>query len=104
MLTAAHLLAECRLRQRPLEELADLQPYPQVLLAVPVKEKRPLHEVAALEAAIREANQHLAGGGRLLVRYSGTEALLRIMVEAGDAARAQAIAEHLAQVARQYLT
>ncbi len=54
---------------------------PQVLLNVAVKEKIPLSELPQVQAATMAAEQRLAGRGRVLVRYSGTEPLARVMVE-----------------------
>ena len=60
---------------------AQLTTYPQVLVNVRVRERVDLKSVPAVEAAIRTVENRLAGQGRLLVRYSGTEPLLRIMLE-----------------------
>lgn len=83
---------------------AELVTYPQTLVNVRVKERRPVDEVPAVGAVIREAEAALDGQGRVLVRYSGTEPLLRIMIEGptkdvvnGWAGRIEAVVrEHLA--------
>jgi len=103
LLTAAHLLSQTVALGKSLEERADLVPFPQVLLGVRVREKRPLHEVPALQAATRRAEAALAGQGRVLVRYSGTEPLLRVMVEAEELAQAQQLAEEIAALAGKLL-
>lgn len=103
LLTAAHVLAACSQEGKTLEERADLQPFPQVLVGVPVREKRPLDSVPELASALRQAEAQLADSGRLVVRYSGTEKLLRIMVEAAEARTAQSLAERLAGIARDVL-
>ncbi len=100
LLTAAHLLALARRAGTPLEELASLHRYPQVLVNVRVASRRPVAEVPELASAVAGAERRLAGNGRVFVRYSGTEPLLRIMVEAEDDATARATAEELAAVAR----
>ncbi|MGC8915526.1 MAG: phosphoglucosamine mutase [Thermoanaerobaculum sp.] len=103
LLTAAQVLAFVARDGTNLEAQADLVPFPQVLLGVPVREKRPLEEVPALADAIRDAEAGLGGTGRLVVRYSGTEKLLRIMVEARDPGEAHKLARKLAQIAKREL-
>lgn len=62
--------------------LADLKNYPQVIVNVKVREKVPLETLPSVVAAIADAEQALAGTGRVVIRYSGTEALARVMIEA----------------------
>jgi phosphoglucosamine mutase len=82
MLTALHVLETAALARQSLDELAaGLVTYPQKLVNVRVKERRPIEELAHLRIAIRECETKLDGSGRVLVRYSGTEPLLRVMVE-----------------------
>jgi phosphoglucosamine mutase len=67
---------------RPLADLAgELRTYPQVLLNLRVRERRDWMTMPAAAQAIRDVETRLAGRGRLLVRYSGTEPLLRVMIE-----------------------
>jgi phosphoglucosamine mutase len=67
---------------RELADLAsELVAYPQVLLNVRVREKRDLATLPPIADAMARVEQRLAGNGRLLVRYSGTEPLLRVMIE-----------------------
>jgi phosphoglucosamine mutase len=99
LLTAAHVLAIARRLGRPLAELSDLERLPQVLRNVRVGRRQPLTEVPELESAIRETETGLGRAGRLLVRYSGTEPVLRIMVEALDHEQADAIAARLSDLA-----
>ncbi|MGD1146930.1 MAG: phosphoglucosamine mutase [Thermoanaerobaculaceae bacterium] len=103
LLTAAHLLAVARRTGTPLEELADLQRFPQVLLNVRVATRRPVEEVPELAVAVRSAQMQLSDNGRVFVRYSGTEPLLRIMVEAEEDTLARETAEGIAAVAREQL-
>jgi phosphoglucosamine mutase len=64
------------------ELIADLKVFPQTIVNIRVKEKRPLNEVDSIAASIREAEESLDGNGRVVVRYSGTEPLARVMIEA----------------------
>src|SRR6202789_641152 len=68
---------------KSIDELtADLKVFPQVIVNVKVREKRPLESIPAIAAAIRAAEADLNGSGRVVIRYSGTEALARVMIEA----------------------
>lgn len=84
---------------KSLSELAQsIQRYPQTLINVPVKEKRPMHEMPRFQQAIVEAEHALGSSGRLLVRYSGTENICRVMVEGQEASFIDKIARSLATV------
>ncbi|MBI4366996.1 MAG: phosphoglucosamine mutase [Deltaproteobacteria bacterium] len=78
-------------------------PLPQVLLNIRVREKRPLGEVAPVATAIRACEGTLGGRGRVLVRYSGTEMLARVMVEGEDPAAIRAMADAIAQEIQTHL-
>jgi phosphoglucosamine mutase len=68
---------------KTIEELtADLKVFPQVIVNVRVREKKPLEEIPAVAERIRAAEAELADSGRVVIRYSGTEALARVMIEA----------------------
>ncbi len=83
LLTALHVLAMVGRSGKSLAELvADLKVFPQVIKNVRVREKKPLMEIPEVARTIREAEQALDGNGRVVVRYSGTEALARVMIEA----------------------
>jgi len=69
--------------------VADLKVFPQTIKNVRVREKKPLMEIPAIASAITAAEKELNGNGRVVVRYSGTEALARVMVEADDEAKMQ---------------
>jgi phosphoglucosamine mutase len=88
-------------------ELADLASqlvsYPQVLVNVRVKEKTDLRAVPEIAAAMDRVERSLAGQGRLLVRYSGTEPLLRVMIEGRDQHEIQGWAREIADTVRQHL-
>ena len=89
---------------RDLTSLADqLVAYPQVLVNVPVKEKRALQSVPAIAGVMERIERRLAGQGRLLVRYSGTEPLLRVMIEGKDQQEIQGWAREIADSVKQYL-
>jgi len=88
-------------------ELADLASqlvsYPQVLVNVRVKEKKELRSVPAIAASMDRIEGQLAGQGRLLVRYSGTEPLLRVMIEGKDQQEIQGWAREIADSVKQHL-
>jgi phosphoglucosamine mutase len=88
-------------------ELADLAAqlvsYPQVLVNVRVREKQALATVPPIAAAMERVEARLAGEGRLLVRYSGTEPLLRVMIEGKNQQQIQAWAAEIAGVVREHL-
>ena len=84
-LAALQLLRIMVGRQRSISEIAGLlTPYPQKLVNVRVKKKVPFADVPSIQEAVRHAEDRLGRTGRVLLRYSGTEALARIMVEAQD--------------------
>jgi phosphoglucosamine mutase len=68
-----------------------------------VREKRDIREVPQLAAIVEDVERRLGGGGRLLVRYSGTEPLLRVMLEGQDQAQIRAWAEEIVEHVRQHL-
>jgi phosphoglucosamine mutase len=83
LLTALHVLHMVGRSGKSLAELVgDLKVFPQVIKNVRVREKKPLMDIPEVARAIREAEQALDGNGRVVVRYSGTEALARVMIEA----------------------
>jgi phosphoglucosamine mutase len=84
---------------RDLADLAgELVSYPQVLVNVPVRERRDVATVPAIAEAMARVEADLEGKGRLLVRYSGTEPLLRIMIEGRDQAAIDTMAQEIAGV------
>jgi phosphoglucosamine mutase len=83
LLTSLLLLDIVHRSSKSLAELvADLKVFPQVIVNVKVREKRPLEGIPTVAAAIRAAEVELADSGRVVIRYSGTEALARVMIEA----------------------
>lgn len=83
ILTALKVLEIVVRSGKPLAELvAGLKVFPQVIRNVKVREKQPLEQLAAVQASIKAAESDLNGSGRVVVRYSGTETLARVMIEA----------------------
>jgi len=104
LISALQVLSLMKRTQKPLSELAQaMTAVPQVLLNVQVSHKPELETIPDLEEAIRAGERRLNGSGRVLVRYSGTESLLRIMVEGERDALIHEVANQLAQVARTHL-
>jgi len=102
-LTALHLLAEVA-AGRSLQDLAAaVTRFPQVLINVPGVDKDRLARNRAVSAAVAAAEAELGASGRVLLRVSGTEPLVRVMVEADTVARAEAMAESLAATVRREL-
>ena len=99
ILAALQLLSIMVRRQQPISEIAGfLTPYPQKLVNVSVGQKKPFAEVPAIERAVAAAEERLGQTGRVLLRYSGTEAVARVMVEAQDAKLVDALCADLAEV------
>jgi phosphoglucosamine mutase len=95
--TALRVLRVMRESGRPLSALASpYRPFPQVLVNVPVASKPDFSLLPSVEAAVRRIEAELAEDGRVLLRYSGTEPLARVMVEGPDAGRIRVLAEELA--------
>jgi phosphoglucosamine mutase len=103
LLTGLHLVAEMARTGKTLAELASIMKvYPQVMINVrDVDRTRVSDEV--VQTAVREVEAELGDTGRVLLRASGTEQLVRVMVEAADDASAQRYAERLADVVRERL-
>jgi phosphoglucosamine mutase len=104
LLTAMKLLEAMAATGAPLSELRRVMvEYPQVLRNVRVRVKERLPDATALWEAVRVTEKRLGGDGRVLVRASGTEPLVRVMVEAPTGPEAAAIADELAVVVRREL-
>ncbi len=101
LLTALQLLAYIKRHNQPLSILLqDFQRFPQTLIGVPVRTKPPLQELPLVKRRAREIESELGSEGRLVLRYSGTEALCRIMIEGPTQAYIDSLAESLAQEIR----
>jgi len=104
ILTALHVLSRMSEKDTPLADLAGvMNRLPQVLVNVPDVDKVRADDDALLAAAVAEAEAELGDSGRVLLRPSGTEPLVRVMVEAETADQAKAVADRLAGVVRQQL-
>ncbi len=97
LLTARRVLEVVAASGKNLAELvSDLKVFPQTIKNVRVREKRPLDQIPEVQAAIRKAESELDGNGRINVRYSGTESLARVMVEAAMEDKVQRLAASIA--------
>ena len=104
LLTALVMLDIVRRSGRPLDELvSDLKVFPQVIVNVRVKEKKPLDEISAVADSIHDAEEELNSNGRVVVRYSGTEALARVMIEAESESLMRRHADRIAAAIRDAL-
>jgi phosphoglucosamine mutase len=102
ILTGLLLLSMLIDEEESLETIVDgIVPYPQVLLNVRVRDKPDLREHKEIGPVVREIEQELNDSGRVVLRYSGTEPLTRVMVEGKDADRVRKYAERLAGVIRE---
>lgn len=103
-ITALQVLHTIKEEGKPLSELvAGIETYPQVLINVPVKERVDIAKIEGIRRSIKEAEKTLKSNGRVLVRPSGTENKIRIMVEAKDIAMAETMANSLASVINEHL-
>ena len=97
LVSALQVLRACAASGRTVaEQLAGVQLFPQTLINVRLQPGQDWQQNARLQDETRAVEAELAGTGRVLIRASGTEPLVRVMVEAQDAAQAQACAERLA--------
>ena len=102
--TALNVLRTVASTGRAFADLAsDLTTYPQVLLNVRVRDKVDLRSLPPVAAAIDRVEAHVAGQGRLLVRYSGTEPLLRVMLEGKDEHDIRTWAQEIVDVVKEHL-
>ncbi|VGO18457.1 phosphoglucosamine mutase [Pontiella sulfatireligans] len=102
IVSALQLLAIMRKSGKKLSELAlVMKVFPQVLINIDVAEKPPIAEIEKLQEAITEAKAELAEKGRVLIRYSGTQPMCRVMVEGPSEKQTQTIAERLTAVVKE---
>lgn len=105
ILTALQVLAIMKRQERSLDDLAKvMEPFPQVLYNVEVKAKRELSEIPEVNQKVEEIEKALGHSGRILIRYSGTEPILRIMVEGEDEARLHKFAQEIVEEVRKHLS
>jgi phosphoglucosamine mutase len=100
LITGSHLLAIAAASGAPLSRASDLTRLPQILLNVPVRRMDPFEQLPGVWRELRRTEQHLNGRGRVLLRYSGTESLARVMVEGDDAREIESLASVLAEAIR----
>jgi phosphoglucosamine mutase len=104
LITTLSMLRAMRESGQPLHELAaGFQRFPQILVNVEVKRKQPFAEVAAIQDAARAIEARLGSRGRLLLRYSGTESLARVMIEGESQNEIEKQANELAAVIQEAL-
>jgi phosphoglucosamine mutase len=104
LLTALVVLDLIARTGQSIDELtADMKVFPQIIVNIEVREKRPLESIPAVAATIRAAEAGLKDSGRVVIRYSGTEALARVMIEAESEASMQHHADAIADAIRHEL-
>jgi phosphoglucosamine mutase len=82
-------------QQLPFSEMPTFTPLPQILVNQKVASKPPLDSLVRFASDLAEAEEEMRGRGRILVRYSGTENLVRVMVEGMDRGQIETVAERL---------
>jgi phosphoglucosamine mutase len=101
IMTTLFMLEAIQEKAKPFSEMLNgFTRYPQVLINVKVREKQPFESVPNISNAAREIESQLDGSGRLLLRYSGTENLARVMIEGKDQVEIERQANGLAEVIR----
>lgn len=104
LITALRVLSIIREEKKPLSELAGImERAPQVLINVEVKKRKPFTSLPLTSRLIQEAESTLGREGRILVRYSGTEPLARVMVEGKDKEKIENIAKNISQAIKKEL-
>jgi phosphoglucosamine mutase len=104
LISALQILSLMKRSKKPLSELAKaMTAVPQILVNIKVKQKPVLESIPEIDQAIQENNRRLNGSGRVLIRYSGTEPLLRIMVEGEHASVVKDVADELARVVQAHI-
>lgn len=102
IIAALQVLAAMVMTDKPLAQLvAGMHKYPQTLINVPIIKGFNFEESSLVQAAMREAEKKLAESGRILIRLSGTEPLLRVMVEGQDESLVNQLAEDIASTVQQ---
>ena len=105
IITTLQILSIMKRRNKPLSELAQvMEKFPQVLVNVKVKKKKAPLEVLEIKKEIERAEKKLGSGGRILVRPSGTEPLIRVMVEGREREEIETIARDISKVIKKKLS
>ncbi|MBM3220658.1 MAG: phosphoglucosamine mutase [Candidatus Rokubacteria bacterium] len=104
ILSALMLLSVVRESGESLASLAScMRKFPQILVNVPVRTKPPFDSIAGVHEKVTAFEREMNGAGRVLIRYSGTEPLARVMIEGADGDRIRAMADELAGVIRRQI-
>jgi phosphoglucosamine mutase len=104
LISALQVVSIMKQSGKPLSGLAAcMKTYPQILVNVKVRERKDLSSIPEVAKRIAELEKKLDGSGRLLVRYSGTEPKVRVMIEGEDQNEIKALAEGLAEIIREKL-
>jgi phosphoglucosamine mutase len=105
IITAIKLVSAMKMTGKPLSKLAGLMKvFPQRLINVEVKDKRPIEGVPEIVAVVERVEGILGDGGRVLVRYSGTQPLCRVMVEGPTHEETESHCREIAEIIRKQLT
>jgi len=105
ILTALQLLSVMKKENKPLSKLAKImRTFPQVLINVKVKRKAPLEEIPELKSIITKVEKELGDEGRVLVRYSGTQPVCRVMLEGPTESDTERFAKEIARVVEDKLS
>jgi len=104
IISALQLLSAMQTLRKPLSELASvMQMTPQKMINIDVREKPPLESLPDLTKAVKEAEAELADQGRVLIRYSGTQKMCRVMVEGPTEEMTNRLTETLAGIVRKHI-
>ena len=104
IITALHVLKMMLNKQKPLSELADcMEEFPQLLTNIDVKSKPPIKDVPELSRIIKDCDYALGKNGRVIVRYSGTENKIRVLVESSNSDNVQEWTKKIADVIKNTL-
>lgn len=104
LITTLNMLRAMTEAGKSLHQLTEgFQAFPQILMNIEVRVKRPFSEVAAIRQVMRDVERELGSEGRLLLRYSGTEPLARVMIEGKSHKKIERLAESLGDVIQQTL-
>ncbi len=103
LLTGSHVLAIAAEKGAPVSTLSGLERLPQILINVPVARRLPLEDMPPVVSKLAETEERLHDRGRVLLRYSGTEPLVRVMIEGEEQKEIEELAEGLADTIRNEL-
>ncbi|MFC2061659.1 phosphoglucosamine mutase [Elusimicrobiota bacterium] len=105
IMTALQILLVMTATEQPLSELASIMTtFPQVLENITVKDKPNINDIPAIQQAIKEVEDELGSSGRVVIRYSGTQPMLRVMVEGPTQEQTESCVKKIVKAAREQLT